>query len=107
MTEVHGEEQTEQPFGLSPIQSLYLRSAVKHNGDARFNQSITLGVSSHHVTIDTVKRAINSIVQRHTMLRVRLSKTLDGNWEQQIAKVVFYVQSPPLPPHPQTEAAAV
>ena len=86
VTEVCGEEPTEQPFELSPIQSMYLRSAVKHNGDARFNQSITLGIS-RQVTIDTIKQAINSIVQRHTMLRVRLTKTLGGNWEQRIAKV--------------------
>ena len=86
VAEVRGEEQPEQPFGLSPIQSMYLRSAVKHNGDARFNQSITLGIS-RHVTTDTIQQAINSIVQRHAMLRVRLTKTLDGNWEQRIANV--------------------
>ena len=82
---VRGEEQTEQPFGLSPIQSMYLRSAVRHNGDARFNQSIALGI--RHVTIDTIKQAIDSIIQRHAMLRVRLTKTQNGNWEQRIAKV--------------------
>ena len=84
--QVPSQEQTEQPFKLSPIQNLYLKSAIKHSGDARFNQSFTLGVS-RRVTIESIKQAINSIAQRHAMLRARFAKTPTGGWKQQIAKV--------------------
>jgi hypothetical protein len=85
-TEMHEEEQTEQPFAVSPIQSVYLRSAVKHDGDSRFNQSFALGVS-RHVGIDTIKLAVDSVVNRHDMLRVRLARTPNGKWMQRIAEV--------------------
>lgn len=85
-TEIPDDEHPEQPFPTSPIQSLYLRSAVKHNGDSRFNQSVTLGVP-RHVGIATIKQAIESIVKRHAMLRVRFARAPNGNWEQRIAKV--------------------
>jgi hypothetical protein len=87
-TEANKEEETEQSFALSPVQSLYLRSAVKHDGEARFNQSFTLGVA-RRVTVDAIKKAIDSIVQRHAMLRARFARTQDGRWEQRIAKVGF------------------
>ena len=80
------EEETEQPFALSPIQSMYLKSAVEHAGDARFNQSFTLGVP-RRITADTIKKALDSIVQRHAMLRARFRRTQEGNWEQRYAKV--------------------
>lgn len=79
-------EQTGQAFTLSPIQNLYLKSAIKHNDGARFNQSFTLGVS-RNVTVQSIKRAIDSIVQRHAMLRARFARTQTGGWEQHIAKV--------------------
>ena len=86
-TDAHGEEETEEPFALAPIQSMYLKSAVKHHGEARFNQSFALGVP-RRVTVDAIKRAMDSIVQRHSMLRARFARKQDGNWEQRIAKVI-------------------
>lgn len=86
--ETRMEEETEKPFPLSPIQSMYLKSTAKHVGDARFNQSFTLGVS-RRVTVNTIKKAIDAVVQRHAMLRARYTKTQDGHWEQSIAKVGF------------------
>ncbi|KAK4157425.1 non-ribosomal peptide synthetase [Chaetomidium leptoderma] len=83
---MHKEEETEQSFALSPIQRMYLNSAVKHHGDARFNQSFTLGVP-RRVTTATIKKAIESIVQRHAMLRARFARTKDARWEQRIAKM--------------------
>ncbi|EAQ90170.1 hypothetical protein CHGG_06789 [Chaetomium globosum CBS 148.51] len=80
------EEETEQPFALSPVQTMYMKSAVKHAGDARFNQSCTLGVP-RQVTNDAIKKAINSIVERHAMLRARFSRMQDGRWEQRISKM--------------------
>lgn len=89
-TEANKDDETEQPFALSPIQNMYLKSASKHVGDARFNQSFTLGIS-RRITVDTIKKAINAVVQRHAMLRARYTKTQDGRWQQSIAKVSFCV----------------
>ena len=90
ITEVHKEEETDQPFSLSPVQSMYLKSAVKHGGEGRFNQSFILAVP-RHVAAETIKESINSIVQRHAMLRARFARTQDNRWEQRIAKVGFLV----------------
>lgn len=86
------EAETEEPFALSPIQTMYLNLAAKHAGEARFNQSFTLAVP-RRVSVDTIKRAMDSVVQRHSMLRARFAKKQDGSWEQRIAKVGVF----PLP----------
>ena len=86
VSKVQNNEQNEVPFTLSPIQTMYMKSAAKHNGEARFNQSFSLG-ASRKVTVDTIKRAMDSIVQRHAMLRSRYAKNADGKWEQRTAKV--------------------
>jgi len=93
--QTQSEEQVEQPFALSPIQAMYLKSAVQYEDNARFNQSFTLGVG-RHVTIGAVKKAIASIVQRHPMLRARFSRAQGNRWEQKIAEVSL--QSCPLLP---------
>jgi hypothetical protein len=85
-TETHAEKETEEPFGLSPIQTLYLKSAVQQSGAARFNQSSALSVP-RRITVDTIKRAMDLIVDRHSMLRARFSRKPDGSWEQRITKV--------------------
>lgn len=63
-----------------------MKSATEHDGEARLNQSIAFGVQ-RHVRVDAINQAIDSIVQRHHMLRVRFSKKQDGTWEQRITKV--------------------
>lgn len=83
--ETYTAEGTQQPFALSPIQAMYLKSSASHDGDARFNQSITLEI--HQVPVDTIKQAIDSLVTRHGMLRARFSRRQDGNWEQRITTV--------------------
>jgi hypothetical protein len=83
-TETHIE--TDEPFGVSPIQSLYLESAAQHSGNARFNQSFALAVS-RHVTIDAIKQAMDMIVRRHSMLRATFFQKRDGSWEQRPTKV--------------------
>jgi hypothetical protein len=88
ITEAHKEEESDMPFALSPIQSMYLKSAVKHDGEGRFNQSFALGVP-RRVSAETIKKAIDSIVQRHSMLRARFARAPNGRWEQRIAKVGF------------------
>jgi hypothetical protein len=92
-TAMHRDQETEEPFALSPIQSMYLNSAVRYDGDARFNQSFTLSVS-RRVAVDTIKRAVEAIVERHSMLRARFVRTQDGTWRQRIAKVGSSCQFP-------------
>jgi hypothetical protein len=84
------EEETDQPFSLSPIQSMYMISAINHAGDGRFNQSVTLAVPPR-VTVDAIRRGTDLIVERHAMLRARFNKSQDGRWEQRIAKVLGFV----------------
>jgi len=84
-TKIH-ETDTEEPFALSPIQTMYMKSAIKHDGEGRLHQSFSLAVS-RQVTLDTIKRAMDSIVRRHSMLRSRFSRKPDGNWEQRNIKV--------------------
>lgn len=85
-TESRSEEETDEPFALSPIQSMYLHLAAGHTGIARFNQSNVFGVP-RRLTVETLKGAIDSIVQRHPMLRARFTNNEYGSWEQRIAKV--------------------
>lgn len=82
----------DKPFPLSPIQTLYMSSTTKYSGDARFNQSFSVNVA-RHITSDTIKQAIESIVARHSMLRVRFNKTARGTWQQQVQKVCPLIAS--------------
>ena len=80
------EEATDEPFALSPVQTMYMQLATKYAGDARFNQSNILRVAGR-VSVANIKRAMESIVQRHPMLRARFAQRADGSWEQRVVKV--------------------
>ncbi|KAK3903068.1 hypothetical protein C8A05DRAFT_43642 [Staphylotrichum tortipilum] len=82
----HTETETEQPFALSPIQAMYLKSSGSYHGNARFNQSITLEIP-RRISVNTAKEAIDALVTRHGMLRARFSRRQDGIWEQRITKM--------------------
>jgi non-ribosomal peptide synthase protein (TIGR01720 family) len=78
----HGNEKTDQPFDLSPIQCLYLKTDnVERN--THFNQSSTLQISQY-MEPAIIKRALQSIVECHAMLRARFSKGDTGQWQQLI-----------------------
>jgi hypothetical protein len=79
-------EETNEPFALSPVQTMYMDMAERHSGDARFNQSNLLKVAGR-VSIATIKLAVDSLVARHPMLRARFAKKSNGGWEQRVAKV--------------------
>jgi aryl carrier-like protein len=81
----NGEESSE-PFALSPVQRMYMQLADSYQGDARFNQSNILGVA-RRVGVSSVRRAMDSVVQRHAMLRARFNKSQDGNWDQHVTRV--------------------
>lgn len=84
------DEETEEPFALSPIQRVYLRLAAKHDGDGRFNQSFALE-APRGVTASDIRQSMDSIVQRHSMLRARFVKEEDGSWRQRTIKVRLLV----------------
>ncbi|KAI0568438.1 Condensation multi-domain protein, partial [Pyrenophora tritici-repentis] len=77
-------ETVDFPFGLTPIQQLYLH--LENTGTAVFQQSFMLklttpvGFSSLHV-------ALRSLVRRHSMLRARFSQAAPGKWQQYISAV--------------------
>jgi hypothetical protein len=91
-TEPASGEDTDEPFALSPIQTMYMQMAANHSGDARFNQSSLLRVAGR-VSVADIQRAMGYIVQRHSMLRARFAKKPDGGWDQRVAKASV----PPLP----------
>lgn len=73
-------------FDLSPIQTLYTRSARNFNGESRFNQSLTLRLA-HPVEPHTLEHAIRAVIKRHSMLRARFSIGVDGVWQQKVTNV--------------------
>ncbi|PSN72225.1 acetyl-CoA synthetase-like protein [Corynespora cassiicola Philippines] len=77
-----GEEQTDKPFALSPVQRFYFDSIGDEN-NSHFNQSSTLQFS-RSVDLDSLKEAIDAIVKCHSMLRARFSKDTAGTWQQSI-----------------------
>jgi amino acid adenylation domain-containing protein/non-ribosomal peptide synthase protein (TIGR01720 family) len=85
----YDKEQTDQPFDISPIQRYYLKTKdVESN--AHFNQSSTLRFT-RPIKPDAIKRALDSIVACHSMLRARFSRT--GNSEQWQQSVVSDVST--------------
>ena len=79
-----------EPFGLSPIQQLYFRTAVggdygarkNQPWDYRFNQSMLLKLKAQ-ASLDDVDASIQAIVGHHSMLRARFENT-GGIWMQKI-----------------------
>jgi len=84
---VFQDEKVEELFELSPIQQLYFqaKSADEQRQGARFNQSFSLNIT-RKVEAQTIKDAINAIVNQHSMLRARMSRNTSGSWKQRITK---------------------
>ena len=79
-------EKVDQPFELSPVQQLYFRVAgplSDHTRNGRFNQSQMLKVN-RHISTNTIRRALESIVKQHSMFRAKFSRNQHGIWEQRI-----------------------
>lgn len=82
----HEEEKLETPFGLSPIQTLFFQRP--DYGAGHFNQSFLLRVSSP-IQEDNLRSAIEVIIERHSMLRARFSRSQnDGCVQQRITSNV-------------------
>lgn len=80
------EEKIEENFDLSPIQ--YLHSLVRAEDEGYFNQSIQTRV---HQRIDepVLRKAIEAVVSRHSMLRARFSyEGRERKMQQRITKEI-------------------
>ncbi|RAK95786.1 nonribosomal peptide synthase Pes1 [Aspergillus ibericus CBS 121593] len=80
------QEQIDEPFDLSPIQKLHFM--VRNEGQGHFNQSIVTRLNQH-VDEKDIRRAIEAIVNRHSMLRSRLVQSgVEGKLRQRITRDV-------------------
>ncbi|KAK3987251.1 non-ribosomal peptide synthetase [Cladorrhinum sp. PSN332] len=80
------DEDTITLFGLSPIQRMFTRASPGQN---HFNQSFLLRVSTDRMRVSEseVRRALDAIVRRHSMLRARFQK-LGRSFKQWIEPAV-------------------
>ena len=77
-------ETVEQTFDLSPIQKMFFD--LPDQGQGHFNQSFFLRTTRQVHKYD-LRKAIESVVDRHSMLRARFSKTgTNGAWQQRITR---------------------
>ncbi|PYH90319.1 nonribosomal peptide synthase Pes1 [Aspergillus ellipticus CBS 707.79] len=80
------QEKVDEPFDLSPIQKLHFM--VRNEGQGYFNQSILTHLNQH-IDEHDIKRAIETIVSRHSMLRARLVESgVEGRLQQRITQDV-------------------
>lgn len=80
-------EQIDQAFELSPVQRQYFQIAgpsCDHTNEGRFNQSALFHLK-RRTEAGTVRNAVETIVQQHSMFRARFEKDKDGNWFQKIS----------------------
>ncbi|KAJ4116109.1 Nonribosomal peptide synthetase 4 [Fusarium equiseti] len=80
------QESVDTPFGLSPIQKLYF-SRPNHD-QGHYNQSFLLRTSRHIIEAD-LRKAMEIIIRRHSMLRARFSRDANGNWYQRVTEEVM------------------
>uniref|UniRef100_A0A8H7K5F9 Carrier domain-containing protein n=1 Tax=Bionectria ochroleuca TaxID=29856 RepID=A0A8H7K5F9_BIOOC len=70
---------TNQPFGLSPIQHLYL--SLQTDDEAFFDQFVFLKIR-HRINFSALLAAFDILVERHPMLRARFAKSPTNHWQQ-------------------------
>ena len=77
-------EAIEQAFDLSPIQKMWFD--LPQQGQGHFNQSFFLRIT-RRVRQEDVRKAVEALVNNHSMLRARFSKSsTNGAWQQRITK---------------------
>lgn len=74
-------EYFDEPFDLTPIQSLFFQRP--NVGRGHFNQSFYLQVKQR-TTEDDFRAAIHQLVARHSMLRARFSHSTELSWQQRL-----------------------
>ncbi|RHZ65567.1 Nonribosomal peptide synthetase 1, partial [Aspergillus turcosus] len=79
-------EKIEEPFGLSPIQKLHFM--VRKEGQGYFNQSVLTRID-RKISDQDMRRAVEAVVMRHSMLRSRLvDPGTGGSLQQRITEDV-------------------
>lgn len=79
-------EKVDEVFDLSPVQRLYFHLAgpsSDHTNENRFNQSALFHLK-RTTEAKAIQKAIEVIVQQHSMFRARFHKGKDGDWHQKI-----------------------
>lgn len=79
------QEILEQRFELSPIQKLYF--SRPNHAQGHYNQSFLLR-TSQRIHESDLRRAIETVVRRRSMLRARFSQDAAGKWEQRVTNEV-------------------
>ncbi|PNP73839.1 hypothetical protein FNYG_12798 [Fusarium nygamai] len=74
-------EMVEEPFDLSPIQKLYF--ARPNYDQGHYNQSFLLRISQRIHEAD-LRKAVEALLSRHSMLRARFRQDVNGEWKQRI-----------------------
>jgi non-ribosomal peptide synthase protein (TIGR01720 family) len=77
-----GEDRTDTPFALSPIQRFYFKNLSDDN-KSHFNQSFTLRLA-RKTEPSRLKNVLDAIVGCHSMLRARFIRDTNGAWLQTI-----------------------
>ncbi|KAJ5675352.1 hypothetical protein N7462_008249 [Penicillium macrosclerotiorum] len=77
------EELLDVPFGLAPMQKLYL--GFQSDAEICFDQGFLLKPRSL-IKPASLAAALRTLVERHSMLRARFQKSSDGSWEQRISR---------------------
>ncbi|KAF5689247.1 non-ribosomal peptide synthetase [Fusarium circinatum] len=78
-------EMVEEPFDLSPIQKLYF--ARPNYDQGHYNQSFLLRTSQRIDQAD-LRKAMETLILRHSMLRARFQQDVNGEWQQRITNDV-------------------
>ncbi|KAI1016035.1 hypothetical protein LB504_009285 [Fusarium proliferatum] len=78
-------EMVETPFDLSPIQKLYFARPNYEQG--HYNQSFLLRTSQSIHEAD-LRKAMETLISRHSMLRARFEQDVGGEWQQRITNDV-------------------
>lgn len=75
------EDLIDASFDLSPIQCMFF--ADSPDGDDYFNQSLFVA-ASREVDIYRLRYAAHALVEKHSMLRARFSRSENGTWTQRV-----------------------
>ena len=78
-------ETFEEPFELTPIQSLWFQLPNQGLGQSHFNQSFYLRVQQP-TTAEEFRIAVEKLVSRHSMLRARFTYSAESGWQQRLTE---------------------
>ena len=77
------DELIEQRFDISPVQDLFFQYVGGNEGHSQFNQSYLLEISKS-VEANDIRVALEAVIEKHSMLRARFSRSDGDKWQQRI-----------------------